>query len=251
MNRYNVKTEAFEGPLDLLLHLIHEAKVDIQNIPVAPITRQYLEYVHAMQELELDVASEYLVMAATLLEIKSNMLLPGDTELQEELLPEEMEEDPREGLMAKLIEYQKYKQAAAVLKDKEKENKRHYTKPPTIIEQNDQAGKLPEGVTLIDMVEAFMKMKERIKYQAPKTTTVRSDEISIDERMTEILSTLPAANESKRFSALFPVKEKSHIVITFLAILELVKNGEIICIQSGNFDDFTVCRTEEGVARDA
>ena len=128
---YKVKIDGFEGPLDLLLHLINHLEVDIYDIPVADITEQYMIYIHAMKELQLDVASEYLVMAATLLEIKSKMLLPNHNKDFDEELMIEMEEDPREELVEKLIEYRKYKEIAEDLKILGEERSLLFTKPPS------------------------------------------------------------------------------------------------------------------------
>ncbi len=163
---YNVKTEAFEGPLDLLLHLINRLEVDIYDIPMSQITEQYLHFVHAMQELELDVASEYLVMAATLLAIKSKMLLPKhEEELEEDV--EMLEEDPRDELVEKLIEYRKYKEAAQELKQKEEERVLMYTKPPSDLSQfteRDMEQSLQTlDVNIYDMLGAFHKLLRRKK----------------------------------------------------------------------------------------
>src|SRR5690606_4106514 len=130
--QYNVKIDAFEGPLDLLLHLINRLEIDIYDIPVAEITEQYLFYIHTMKELQLDIASEYLVMAATLLAIKSKMLLPKheDEQLEDEI-GMEMEEDPRDELVERLVEYRKYKEAAEDLKELEQERGLMFTKPPS------------------------------------------------------------------------------------------------------------------------
>src|SRR5699024_6486980 len=119
---YEVKLEAFEGPLDLLLHLINRMEIDIYDIPVADITDQYMHYIHAMQQIELDIASEYLVMAATLLEMKSSMLLPNQTKVEPE---EEWKEYPKDQLLEKLLEYSKYKEAAEHLKERELEENQH------------------------------------------------------------------------------------------------------------------------------
>lgn len=129
---YQVKLEAFEGPLDLLLHLINKYEIDINDIPVAQITEQYMHYIHTMQKLDLNIASEYLVMAATLVAIKSQMLLPKQ-EIDEEM--DEYVEDPREELMHRLIEYRKYKDAAEKLKQKEEESSHLFTRSPVIFEE--------------------------------------------------------------------------------------------------------------------
>ena len=130
--QYNVKIDAFEGPLDLLLHLINRLEIDIYDIPVSEMTEQYLLYIHAMKELQLDLASEFLVMAATLLAIKSKMLLPKhEEEMLDENFDIDLEEDPREELVERLIEYRKYKEAAGDLKSLEEERGLMFTKPPS------------------------------------------------------------------------------------------------------------------------
>src|SRR5690625_4042953 len=131
---YHIKIDTYEGPLDLLLHLINQYEIDIYDIPVAEITKQYMNYIHTMKRLELNIASEYLVMAATLLEIKSKMLLPKQ-EINEDI--EEYEEDPREELMQRIIKYRKFKQAANHLQEKEIDAKQIYTRPPVVFNNLD------------------------------------------------------------------------------------------------------------------
>lgn len=242
--KYSVKLDAFEGPLDLLLHLINQAEVDIYDIPVAKITDQYLEYIHAMQELQLDIASEFLVMAATLLAIKSKMLLPKQ---QEELLDgefEEEEDDPRQDLMYRLIEYRKYKEAAKELQELESERATIYSKPPTNLEQyfpkEEQKEVMLKGVTLLDMLEAYKNLKIRLKWQAPTPKTIKSQEYSIEARMGEVMEELEARRGKTSFYTLFKRKEKSHMVVTFLAILELMKANAIICEQADHFSDIMI-----------
>ncbi|MCM3762921.1 segregation/condensation protein A [Alkalihalobacillus oceani] len=250
MNPYSVKLETFEGPLDLLLHLINQAEVDIYDIPVAAITDQYLEYIHAMQELELDVASEYLVMAATLLMIKSKMLLPKH---EEELFEDEWEgeeEDPREELMFRLIEYRKYKEVAAELKEKEQHRSLIHTKPPEdldpFISDEEKREIAIKGVTLFDMLSAYQKLMKRKQLQAPRTSTVTSREYSIEERIQEVMESLSRFHGQCRFDQLFTRAERPHIVVTFLAILELMKTKSIRCEQSDNFQDIMIYSMEGG-----
>ncbi|SDH38089.1 segregation/condensation protein A [Alteribacillus bidgolensis] len=249
MKRYNVKIDSFEGPLDLLLHLIHQAEVDIYNIPAAVITEQYCQYVQTMQELELDVASEYLVMAATLLEIKSKMLLPQDTEYKEEDLVD-IEEDPREELLSRLVKYKKYKEAAHHLKEKEKTASSYYAKAPTVHHQeNDDSSEsestLPEDLTLFDMLKAYQKLKKRIRVSSSQMTTVKAEEISIEEKMDDIVHILEKKQGEIKFYDLFLTREKPHIVVTFLAVLELMKHKKVTCIQAANFEDIKVEYIEE------
>lgn len=236
--QYNFKVEAFEGPLDLLLHLINRYEIDIYNIPVAEITEQYLSYIHAMKELQLDVASEYLVMAATLLQIKSKMLLPKYEEDVEDS-SEEFMEDPRQELMERLIEYKKYKQVATQLKEKEQERAQLYTRPPLdyMMFQKEEAEKLPIDVTLYDMLAAFQKLMRRKKIQRPVTATVTRQEIPIEQRMGDVLKQLDLAGGRQSFYDLFVDDNRDMVVVTFLAILELMKHQKIVIEQERNFDE--------------
>ncbi|MFD0770839.1 segregation/condensation protein A [Bacillus sp. CGMCC 1.60114] len=236
--QYNFKVEAFEGPLDLLLHLINRYEIDIYNIPVAVITEQYLSYIHAMKELQLDVASEYLVMAATLLQIKSKMLLPKHEE-DEQDSSEEFIEDPRQELMERLIEYKKYKQVATQLKEKEQERAQLYTRPPLdfMMFQKEDDEKLPIDVTLYDMLAAFQKLMRRKKIQRPVTATVARQEIPIEQRMGAVLKQLEMAGGRQSFYDLFADDDREMVVVTFLAILELMKHQQILIEQEHNFDE--------------
>ncbi len=247
--QYNIKIDAFEGPLDLLLHLIHRYEIDIYDIPVAEITEQYVGYIHAMKELQLDVASEYLVMAATLLAIKSKMLLPKQ---EEELLEEEeWEEDPRQELMERLIEYKKYKQAASDLKERERERALLYTRAPADLSNfihTEREESLPNNVTLYDMLAAFQKLMRRKKLQKPVTTTITRQEIPIEKRMEEIVFRLTKSNGRCSFYDLFEEDSRESIVVTFLAILELMKKKMLTIEQEQNFEEIYVCSLEEGGA---
>ncbi|KGP72189.1 segregation/condensation protein A [Pontibacillus yanchengensis] len=243
---YTVKIDAFEGPLDLLLHLINHYEIDIYDIPVAEITEQYMAYIHTMQQLELDIASEYLVMAATLIAIKSQMLLPNqELEVEDE---EYEEEDPREELMRRLIEYRKYKEAAQELKDKEEEANQIYTRPPQQIETEDKEAKpvMTQGdITIYDMIGAMQKLLNKKKWEQPLETRVQRQEIPIQERMDEVMSQIKSTPHGLRFFDLFPQPTRSHIVVTFIAILELMKNREILCEQSKHFEELVVYKLEE------
>ncbi|RAK22232.1 condensin subunit ScpA [Anoxybacillus vitaminiphilus] len=250
--QYNVKIDAFEGPLDLLLHLINRYEIDIYDIPVAEITEQYMAYIHAMQELELDIASEYLVMAATLLAIKSKMLLPKH---EEEPLDDEIEpftEDPREELMQRLLEYKKYKEAARELKKREEERSLLFTKPPSdlsVYASKINAQNRPLDVNIYDMLGALSKLLRRKKLQKPLHTKITKQEISLEKRMDEILKELKKEKRRKNFNELFPYYDRGHIVVTFLAILELMKKNLIIIEQERNFADIFIS-SNEGVKAD-
>lgn len=240
-----IKTAGFEGPLDLLLHLIKQLEIDIYDIPMAEITEQYMLYIHAMQELELDVASEYLVMAATLLAIKSEMLLPKhEDELEDEYLEEE-DYDPRQELVERLLEYRKFKEASLELKEREQERSLMFTKPPSDLSQfaSERTVQLePNKVTIYDMLGAFNKLLRRQKLKRPLHTKVTREEISLEERMEEILQELEEASDWVNFYDLFPYYHREHIVVTFLGILELLKRNEIDIRQEENFDDLWVIK---------
>jgi segregation and condensation protein A len=242
---YNVKIEAFEGPLDLLLHLINRLEIDIYDIPMSEITEQYLLYVHAMKELELDIASEYLVMAATLLAIKSKMLLPQQ---EEEFFEDELEpdmNDPRDNLVEQLVVYRKYKEAAQQLKHLEMDRGQMFTKPPSDLTElitENQLEKQEIDVSLYDMIGALNKLLRRKKLQKPLSTKIARQEISIETRMEEITKELNSIQGRKSFYSLFPYQDKEHIVITFLAVLELMKRNEIFVDQEGNFEEIYVAR---------
>lgn len=246
--QYNVKIEAFEGPLDLLLHLINRLEIDIYDIPVAEITEQYLMYIHAMKELQLDVASEYLVMAATLLAIKSKMLLPKHEEELEDDFEFDDDGDPRNELVERLIEYKKFKEAASDLKSLEEERGLMYTKPPSDLTEyaHEIKGENTDlNISLYDMLGAFQKLLRRKKLQRPISTKIARQEISIEKRMDEVLSFLKESGERKKFHDLFPESNREHIVVTFLAILELIKRKEIDIEQEQNFAEIYMTARKE------
>ena len=175
---YEVKIDAFEGPLDLLLHLIKESKVDIWDIKIVDITDQYLNYIRSMERLNLNIASDYLVMASELMEMKSKLLLPR-TKLEEET----EEEDPREKLIQKLIEYQKYKDMTKNFKELEENRHEFYTKPPESLKEYAEEGVITNtDLSLDDLMKAFQKFLERKEAEKPLATTVTKKEISVTER---------------------------------------------------------------------
>ncbi|MEI3604695.1 segregation/condensation protein A [Pseudogracilibacillus sp. SE30717A] len=239
---YQVKLDTFEGPLDLLLHLVNELEIDIYDIPVSEITEQYMNYVTAMQEIELNVASEYLVMAATLLEIKSAMLLPKK-EIEYE---DEYEEDPRDELIARLIEYRKYKLAAEELKEKELEENQLYTRTPIQFDDqfiNDYSTNNGE-VSIYDMINALGNVLKRKQWRAPLETKINRMEISIEQRMEEVLNLIIKSDHPIEFDQLFPFPNRTHIVTTFLAVLQLIKNNKIYCKQDVHFQPILISRME-------
>ena len=236
----NFKINEFEGPLDLLLHLVKENKMDIMNIEIEKITEQYISYLNEQEKMNLEIASEYLVMASELIELKSKLLLPNP-KVEE---TEEEQIDPREELVNRLLEYQAYKEITKVLKEKEELRKEIYTKSPENIKNYiEEDTKLSSDITLDDLVEAFKKYLERKKESRPLKTKVTTNEISVSSRRLEIKSILKKKPKVSFFE-LFPVLNKEYIVATFLAILEMAKNKELKITQNKNFDDI-ICEVQD------
>src|SRR5699024_4340062 len=235
---YHVKLDAFEGPLDLLLHLIKQYEIDIYDIPVAQITEQYMEYIHTMQKLELNIASEFLVMAASLLALKSQMLLPKQ-EIEDD--EEEYMEDPRQELMDRLIEYRKYKEASKDLKDREEDTFGTYTRPATIFEDLLTEQPVMRGDTSIyDMLNAVQKIFDRRKWDAPLETKIERREIPLQERMDDILTQVTLSQNGILFEKLLKNPSRPYVVASFIAILELMKAKEIHCRQESNFQSIRI-----------
>ncbi|MFC3750707.1 segregation and condensation protein A [Paenibacillus sp. GCM10012306] len=240
------KLETFEGPLDLLLHLIDKAEIDIQDIPVSEITEQYMEYLQSMQELELDITSEFLVMAATLLSIKSKLLLPKPPviEIDDFEYYEEDELDPRAELVQRLVEYRKFKSIAIQLMDMESERSLIFTKEPEdlgpfVPTQQDHPLK---GLHTADLIAAFRKALSKAARRSSYQRITR-DEISVKDRIRDVSDALRRGGRGHklRFSALLDDEMARHeIVVTFLAILELMKMKAIFCYQEKLFEDIVM-----------
>lgn len=226
------RLEGFEGPLDLLLHLIQKNELDIFNIPIALVTEQYLEYLQLMKVLNLDVAGEYLLMASTLLHIKSKMLLPRSSE------EEEGEEDPRAELIRRLLEYQKYKQAALELEQRPLLDRDVFVRlMPAEPEEGPEEERIE--VNLLELLEAFRKVLERVKPEGVHEVILES--ISVEDKIEEILMFLERENRSVVFHRLFPEQASRRVVIvTLLAILELVKMKRIRIFQLTPFETIRV-----------
>ncbi len=228
---YEVKIDAFEGPLDLLLHLIKESKVEIWDIKITDITDQYLAYIRKMESLNLNIASEYLVMASELMEIKSRMLLPRYQEEQEE-----EEEDPREALIQKLVEYQKYKDMTKNFRELEELRHEFYTKSPESLKEYAKEDTVLTGdLTLDDLMKAFQKFLDRKQMEKPLSTTITKKEITVEERRNRIRHILQKKKKVDFFE-LFEEITKEYIVVTFLAVLEMAKKQELKIYQENNFD---------------
>lgn len=232
--KYCVKINDFEGPLDLLLHLVQEANIDINDININEITEQYLDYIHKWEELNIDVASEYLVMAAALMEIKSRSLLP--IEKEKEVEESEEEEVTREVLIQKLIEYRKYKEVTKNFKELEESRKNIYTKAPSKLnELLDTKFVNDTDTTVDDLMLAFSKFLERKNMEKPITTRVTNKEYSVRKRKKDIKELL-STKKKVEFTELFANYNKSYIVVTFMSILELAKEDDVILTQEANFD---------------
>lgn len=229
--RYTVITGEFEGPLDLLLHLIKDANIDIFEIKISEITNQYLNYINKMEELNLNIDSAYLVMAADLMEMKSRELLPRNEEENGEEA-----EDPREELINRLVEYQKYKELSNTFKEMEEERKCLFTKNPTFLDAfKDDSLKVNNDLSLDDLIKAFAKFKERKEQEKPLNTVITKKEYSVHKRSTEILSKLKKHKQID-FEELFEVFTKDYVVVTFLSILDLAKKGNLEIKQDNNLD---------------
>lgn len=253
MSELNVKIDAFEGPLDLLLHLIQHLEIDIYDIPIAEVTSQYLTYIQTMKVLELDIAGDYLVMAATLMAIKSKLLLPKqELVLDTELGLMEEGEDPRDALVEQLLEYQKYKKAAAVLKTREEERSQYYTKEPQNLDQLQKNIPLePLQISTLDLVAAFQKLLTKRLNKSPLQTKIMAEEVTISEKMAFILTSISSSKTGIRFTDLFTEPTKKDMVTTFMALLELIKEQTVSFQQAEKYGEILIyAAKEQGVGED-
>ncbi len=239
---YPVRLQNFEGPLDLLLHLIKKNEVNIYDIPIALVTEQYLEYLGLMQELNLDVVGEFLVMAATLIHVKSRMLLPRPDPSQDD-----PEEDPREALMRRLLEHQKFKAAAELLHEKEIQRSAQWLRPDGRVA--DVIGDPPEPeieVDLFSLMAAFRHVLDRARERP--TVLLPPEQMSIETRIDQLMALL-AGREACGFEELFDdVQTRSGIVVTFLALLEMIRLKTVRVFQQGPFGPIRVYRRDKNAA---
>lgn len=234
---YSVNLEVFQGPLDLMLYLIKKDEIDIYDIPIARVTEQYMQYIELMKTLNLELAGEYILMAATLIRIKTKLLLPPAEGDAEEL-------DPREELVAALLEYKKFKEVSEILKEKRMFEERVFV-PPPIDGGNGDGEKivLSPSTTLFDMLTAFKEVLDRAEQE--KMLELNAEEITIEERITRILDLL-AEKESATFQELFAdIPRKIIAITTLLAILELIRLHRITIRQSLPFSELRVYRGEQ------
>lgn len=228
---YTVTIDKFEGPLDLLLHLIKQSDIDICDISILEITEQYMNYINKMEELNLNIASEYLIMAAELIEMKSNMLLP-----KPKIEDDEYEEDPREKLIKRLLEYQQYKEITNEFKDLESSRKEMFSKEPSNLDEFKVVNLDVENEGSVnDLVLAFQKFLERKELEKPLNTKITTKEYSVSVRCDEIRNVLKK-KKKVYFDELFEEVNKNYIVVTFLSILDLARKQELKIEQENNFE---------------
>jgi segregation and condensation protein A len=234
LEQYPVRLSNFEGPLDLLLHLIKKNEVSIYDIPIALITRQYLDYLDLMRELDLEVAGEFLVMAATLIHIKSRMLLPRPAPEQEEA-----DEDPRDALVQRLIEHQKFKMAAELLHEKETVRSAQWVRPDERVAAIAGDEYEPElEVDLFSLLTAFRAVVERAKKRTG--VLVPGEQVSIETRIEQLLSRL-SETDACGFEELFvDAQTRADLIVTFLALLEMIRLRLVRAFQAGALGEIRV-----------
>ncbi len=236
-----IRLDAFEGPLDLLLHLIKREEIDIWNIPIARVTEQYLSYLTMMRDLNINLAGEWLVMAATLIYIKSRMLLPPDPVSAQQ---DESKEDPRTELVYQLLEHQKFRNAAQMLHSREEIENAVWHKPPKEVLDDDEE---VISVTLFDLVKAFREILLKLEYR--HSVELDQEEVTMEQALLEIRQTL-LVREKMLFSSLFvQARSKRHLIALFLALLELTRLKEIWLYQKKAFDEIHITRNSGAQVR--
>lgn len=223
----DISLDNFQGPMDLLLHLVKKKEMDIMNIKIEIIIDEYLNYINAQDKMNLNVASEYLVMASELLEIKSRMLLPHEENNSEV-------EELKENLINRIVEYEKYKELVPTLREYEKERQEYKTKTPSSILEYKNDFKYESDLTIDTIVKAYKNFLIRIEEEKPITTKVTKKEISIESQILRIKEKFKV-KKRVNFDDLFETKTKPYVVATFLAILEMVRFGEVKVYQENSF----------------
>ncbi|CUH94068.1 hypothetical protein P22_0130 [Propionispora sp. 2/2-37] len=238
MAAYKIKLEAFEGPLELLMHLIEKNKIDIYDIPISLITEQYIEYLNQLQEFNMDIASEFLVMAANLLQIKSRMLLPRQPRVTME---EEDEEDPRRELVDRLLEYRRFKQAAQYLEKIKWEREKYFVRLP---QHFDIQYVLPQGLSIDRLIAALVTVWESAR---DDFAVVDREEISVQNKMQDIVMLLHRYDGKIDFEqTLIRQGTRSELIVAFLALLELIRIKRVIVHQSRGFEPIQIILNHEG-----
>lgn len=242
-----LELDAFEGPLDLLLHLIKQMEIDIYDIPIAKITDQYMDYIHRMQTIEIDIASEYFVMAATLMRIKSEMLVPRNENhaaMEEDFYDEE---DPRKQLIDLLLEYKQIKEVIPKFEERSKDRAGYFGKDPSNISDYQETIELKDqGLTPDDLARIFREVLQRHQLEMPQPTMIEADEVTVIERMEDIrMLILNAENREISFSQLIERPTRKGIVVTFLALLELIKDNRVLVNQETIKSDISIKMIED------
>jgi segregation and condensation protein A len=240
---YKIRLDMFEGPLDLLLYLVKKDHLNIYDIPIAKVTQQYLEYINLMQLLDLNIVGEFLVMAATLMQIKSKMLLPA-----EELAAQEEQEDPRAELVKRLLEYEKFKQIAENLKQKETSQQEVFKRSKAQEAPETKASDKQEvyfEASIFDLINAFSRALKDIPREV--FYEVIKDQYTVEQKVHDILHLLLVETEIKLSELFSKTKSKIEIIVIFLAILELAKMKEIIARQNAEFQDIIITRNKENI----
>lgn len=236
-HEYKVKLEVFEGPLDLLLYLIKKDEVDIYDISIERITQQYLEFMDAFKVLDLEVAGEFVVMAANLIYLKSRSLLPADVQPPEE---EADEDDPRWDLIRQLVEYKKFKDAAAQLSKRELEQSNLFGR---MIENPEQQAERPLGeVSVFDLINAFNSVLKRISAKSEDLREIFEENFTVSDKI-DLIMKLTSAGVPLRFTELFAnAASRTEIVVTFLALLELIRLKQVKAAQTEAFGEIELSR---------
>lgn len=236
-----VQFEGFEGPLDLLLHLIQTLEIDIYNIPMTLITEQYMQYINTMKELQLDIASKYMVMAATLLSIKSKMLLPVEEERQQS----DDYDDPRQPLVEQLLEYQKIKEAAVWFDQEQEQELGFYSHDVMDLSGYiDQTTLDPDEHHIADLQRIMQRVIQKQSEINQPVKTVAKEEISLNDEMTQLYDLVCHTQRIDIYQRMLQ-QSLEHNVVTFLAILELVKNNKLILLQNGTFEPLYIQKRED------
>ncbi|MCR1898044.1 segregation/condensation protein A [Irregularibacter muris] len=242
---YKIVLNSFQGPLDLLLHLIEKNKVDIYDIPIAEITFQYMQYINQWKSIDLEIASEFLIMAATLLEIKSKMLLPDNDEVEEQLMIEEV--DPRQELMRRLIEYKKFKQLSLYLKEREKSEIKVIYKDPEYYPELE-IRKPDVDLDMDVLFKTFQRLlikKNMLSRAKEDFHQIKREVFTIEEKTKDILKYLEQDGQSLNFNTLLEQCESRNELITmFLAVLELMKMRIIVVKQQELFDEILIIKKD-------
>lgn len=241
-SQLQLELDVFEGPLDLLLHLINQLEIDIYDIPIAHITEQYVNYLETMRMNQIDLAGEYFVMAATLMRIKSEMLVPRNENQAEIDEDDYLIDDPRQSLVDMLVEYQQIKEVVPKFEEQQMDRADLFGKEPADLSTYQEKIELTnQGLQIEDLSNVFQEVLENYRLNIPKARTIDSEEITVAEKMENILTELlDTPNKSLSFLSLAKTNDRKEIVVNFLAILELMKDNQVSVQQHSHKDDFFI-----------